>query len=110
MPTTLVELVLTPFYRQAQRLLAEWLERGQAGSRRQAFKARTALSRLDAAERHKMARWLAWLWAAELSHGDTGLGARIRYLDSTFYALVREAAQRLPGAASSAIEEQRLSA
>lgn len=110
MPSTAAELALTPLYRHAQRSLAEWLERGQAISRRHAFRARAALAPLDAGDRHRVARWLAWLWAAELSHGQRGLGARIRYLDASLYAMVRNALAHLPSAVFAAPDEQRLTA
>lgn len=110
MPTTVVELALTPCYRQAQRILAEWIDDRQAASRRQAFRTRAALAKLDASDRHRMARWLAWLWAADLSHGHAGLEGRLRYLDSSLYGLVRAAAERLPGVSFATLKNHRLSA
>jgi hypothetical protein len=95
MPTTTVELALSPAYRHAQRVLAAWLEYGNAEARRGAFAARAALAGLDPAERHRVVRWLAWLHIAARSRG-TSLQARIQRLDATLCAAVEDMLSRLP--------------
>jgi hypothetical protein len=95
MCATTPELTLSAPYRQAQRLLATWLERDRTRARRQVFVLRTALAALNATERHSLARWLAWLCVAGASRGDAILG-RIRRLDEMLGKSTFEALSRLP--------------
>jgi hypothetical protein len=97
MSTTVAELSLSPAYRLAQRALASWLERGHAGARQAAFAARAALSGLDATERSRIARWLAWLEVAAASRGLASLGARVQRLDASLHQAMQDAFTRLPG-------------
>jgi hypothetical protein len=97
MSTTIAELSLSPAYRLAQRALAAWLERGHAGVRQAAFATRAALSGLDATERGRIARWLAWLEVAASSRGQGSPGARIRRLDASLHQAMQDALTRLPG-------------
>jgi hypothetical protein len=97
MSTTIAELSLSPAYRQAQRSLAAWLERGHAGVRQAAFAARSALSGLDATERGRIARWLAWLEVAAQSRGTASPDARVRRLDASLHQAMQDALARLPG-------------
>jgi hypothetical protein len=99
MPTTNAELVLSPAYRQAQRILASWLEQNNRAARRSAFAARAALAGLDAVERSRLARWLAWLCVAAGRRGESALVARIQRLDAGLYGAVGGAMLRLPLAA-----------
>lgn len=97
MSTTVAELSLSPAYRLAQRALALWLERGHGGVRQAAFAVRTALSGLDATERGRIARWLAWLELAARSRGLASPEARVRRLDASLHQAMQDAFGRLPG-------------
>jgi len=97
MSTTISELSLSPAYRLAQRSLASWLEHGHSGARRAAFIARAALSGLDATERSRIARWLAWLQVAAQSRGAISPEGRIQRLDATLHQAMQDALTRLPG-------------
>ncbi len=110
MPTTIAELVLSAPYRSAQRTLAAWLENGNAAARRRAFAVRAALAALDATERDRLARWLAWLCVAARSRGETTLADRIRRLDTVMHAAVEEALARLPSPGRPLVRSHRLSA
>jgi hypothetical protein len=99
MQTTFTELVLTPVYRHAQRALAQWLEHGQGAARQLAFRARVTLAQLDPVERHRMARWLAWMSVAEHSRGRRMLDTRLKQLDGALHLLMLEALQVLPATA-----------
>jgi hypothetical protein len=96
MSSTIAELSLSPAYRLAQRAMASWLERGQVGARQAAFAARSALAGLDATERGRLARWLAWLAVAAQSHGKASPLGRVRRLDATLHQGVEDALARLP--------------
>ena len=96
MPTTIAELALSASYRHAQRVLAVWLEHGNAVARRHVFAVRAALAVLDPTERDRLARWLAWLYVAASSRGESMLGKRIQRLDSAMHAAMNEALVRLP--------------
>jgi hypothetical protein len=110
MRPTFPELVLSAPYRQAQRLLADWLERDRAEAQRHVFAVRMALARLNAAERHSLSRWLAWLCVAAASRGTSVLG-RIRRLDLMLGASTIDALARLPaGIALPALVRSRKSA
>jgi hypothetical protein len=97
MSTTIAELNLSPAYRLAQRALAAWLERGHASARLTAFATRAALSGLDATERSRLARWLAWLAVAARSQGAPSLEGRIQRLDASLHQAMQDALARLPG-------------
>ena len=96
MSTTIAELSLSKAYRQAQRVLASWLERGPADARQGVFAVRAALGGLDATERSRMARWLAWLSVAARSRGQASLEGRIHRLDASLHQAVQDALARLP--------------
>lgn len=95
MCSTTPELTLSAPYRQAQRLLAIWLERDRVRARRQAFALRTAVAALSATERHSLSRWLAWLCVAGASRGESILGL-IRQLDDMLGKSTFDALSRLP--------------
>ncbi|WP_199099058.1 hypothetical protein [Dyella sp. ASV21] len=96
MSTTVAELNLSPAYRLAQRALAAWLERGQAGARQAAFATRAALATLDATERGRLARWLAWLAVAAESRAAPSPAGRIQRLDASLHQAMEDALTRLP--------------
>jgi hypothetical protein len=106
---TSAELVLSTAYREAQRLLANWLEQRTPLARHSAFTTRAALAKLEQRERHNLARWLAWLQVAAGSRGETGPEARLQRLDAALFLAYKEALQRLPAAAMTA-SKRRLSA
>ena len=95
MMATLAELALSASYRNAQRTLALWLERSRAGARRGIFAARASLAGLDAVERHRMARWLAWLCVASAPR-ENRLLMRIRQLDPALGDATAVALAQLP--------------
>lgn len=95
MMATLAELALSASYRNAQRTLAPWLERSHAGARRGIFAARASLAGLDTVERHRMARWLAWLCRASAAH-EKRLLMRIRQLDPALGDATALALAQLP--------------
>ena len=96
MSTTIAELSLSKAYRHAQRTMAAWLERGPSSARQSAFALRAALASLDATERSRLARWLAWLSVAARSRGEAPVGARIQRLDATLHQAMEDALTRLP--------------
>lgn len=95
--TTAPNIALSPAYRHAQRVLAQWLEHEQADARRARFMLRVAWTALNALERDRMVRWLAWLSVAAASHRDTRLTTRIRRLDAALGQTVTRAMRTLPG-------------
>jgi hypothetical protein len=95
MTATVAELSLSASYREAQRTLAAWLECGQREARRGAFAARAALAGLDAVERHRLARWLAWLCLAAGLRG-AALQSRVRHLDGALGDATATALAQLP--------------
>lgn len=97
MTTTMSELCLSPTYRLAQRAVAGWLEHGSARMRQAAFAARAALAGLDAPERGRLARWLAWLEVAAQSQGAASPEPRVRRLDTSLHQAMQDAMARLPG-------------
>jgi hypothetical protein len=97
MSSTIAELSLSPAYRLAQRSLATWLERGHTGMRQAAFAARASLAGLDATERGRLARWLAWLEVAAHSRQAASPEARVRRLDASLHQAMQDALARLPG-------------
>jgi hypothetical protein len=96
MSTTIAELSLSKAYRQAQRMLSSWLERGPADARQGAFAVRAALGGLDATERSRLARWLAWLSVAARSRAQASPDGRILRLDASLHQAVQDALARLP--------------
>jgi hypothetical protein len=107
---TTPELVLTAPYRQAQRLLADWLERDVVGALREVFAVRAAVAGLNGVEQHSLSRWLAWLCVAAASRGESILG-RIRRLDSNLGASTEKALSYLPaGMDFQAVRNRRKSA
>jgi len=76
--------------------MAYWLERGPLGARQAAFAARSALAGLDATERSRLARWLAWLTVAAQSQGEESPLGRVRRLDATLHQTMEDALTRLP--------------
>lgn len=111
MSSTIAELHLSGPYRQAQRSLAAWLEQGHAAARRSMFGVRAALAALDSGERHQLARWLAWLAAAQLSRQQAVPRARLQRLDTALFEAMEEAMARLPaGFAQMQTQTRRLSA
>ncbi len=93
---TAAELVLSATYREAQRTLAAWLERNHREARRTAFAARAAVAGLTAVERHRLARWLAWLCASTGQRGAAPL-VRIHHLDGALGDATAAAVAQLPG-------------
>ncbi|TBR36329.1 MULTISPECIES: hypothetical protein [Dyella] len=111
MPSTIAELHLSGPYRHAQRALAAWLDLGHAAARRSLFQVRAALAALNAAERHQLARWLAWLAVAQQSRQQATPQGRILRLDHTLLQAMEEAMARLPsGFAQTQTQTRRLSA
>jgi hypothetical protein len=98
MPSTVPQLSLSPVYRHAQRVLGAWLEQGHATARLHAVRVRAALAPLDPVERHRFARWLAWLCVAA-EHRRSDLDGRIRRLDATLHRAVETARALLPATA-----------
>ena len=92
---TIAELVLNPAYRHAQRSFAAWLDTAD-GVRQHAFSARTALRALNAVERGRLARWLAWLGVSESLRDKLPLGERLLHLDAALARAVMAATRRLP--------------
>lgn len=95
MSSTAPQLSLSPVYRHAQRVLGAWLELDRACARRYVLHLRTALAALDAVERHRVVRWLAWLCLASEQRG-TDLAQRLRHLDAGLYRSVEAALATLP--------------
>lgn len=98
MSQTIPQLSLSPVYRHAQRMLGAWLEQGHATARLHAVRVRAALAPLDPVERHRFARWLAWLCVAA-EHRRSDLHGRIRRLDATLHRSVEAAVALLPATA-----------
>ncbi|WP_114241781.1 hypothetical protein [Dyella sp. C9] len=96
MSTTIAELSLSEAYRKAQRALAAWLERGPAAARQDAFAVRAALALVDATERSRLARWLAWLTVAARIRGEASPAPRIQRLDASLHQAMEDAMARLP--------------
>ncbi|WP_233839860.1 hypothetical protein [Dyella sp. 2HG41-7] len=94
MCVTTPELALSAHYRKAQRLLSAWLDADWT-ARRQVFAIRTALAALDATDRHRLTRWLAWWCLAVAGRGEWLLG-RIERLDPVLGASTELALSMLP--------------
>ncbi|AND70858.1 hypothetical protein ATSB10_34040 [Dyella thiooxydans] len=96
MQTTFMELTLSPVYRHAQRVLSQWIDARHAAARREAFRTRAAVAQLGPADRHRLARWLAWIVSAERCRGSRRLDERLRQLDASLHALMRTTLATLP--------------
>lgn len=109
MCVTTPEMALSAPYRKIQRLLSEWLEDSRT-ARRQVFAIRALVPTLDAVDKHRLCRWLAWWCVAAGSRGEQLL-ARIERLDPALGAGAEAALSRLPlGAGLSAVRVHRKSA
>ena len=95
MCATVPEMALSAPYRKALRQLSPWLEGGRT-ARRQVFAVRAVIASLDAADRHRLCRWLAWWCVAAASRG-AWLLERIERLDPLLGASTEAALLRLPG-------------
>ena len=91
-----MELTLSPVYRHAQRVLSQWIDARHAAARREAFRTRAAVAQLGPADRHRLARWLAWIVSAERCRGSRRLDERLRQLDASLHALMRTTLATLP--------------
>jgi hypothetical protein len=87
-------MALSAAYRKAQRQFSQWLEGGRT-ARRQVFAIRTTIAALDAADRHRLSRWLAWWCVAAMGRGGQVLG-RIDRLDPMLGASTEAALSMLP--------------
>ncbi|GLQ89193.1 hypothetical protein GCM10007898_27650 [Dyella flagellata] len=92
--TTTPEMALSAPYRKIQRLLSGWLEDSRT-ARRQVFAIRAVLPVLDAIDKHRLCRWLAWWCVAAGSRGERLLG-RIGRLDPALGAGIEAALLQLP--------------
>ena len=109
MCATIPEMALSAAYRNAQRLVAAWLEHDRTAAR-QVFAVRAAIAGLDARDRHSLSRWLAWLGVAEMSRGKSILW-RIHRLDPALGISTEWALARLPvDMAGEALRKHRKSA
>jgi hypothetical protein len=106
MSSTMPQLSLSPVYRHAQRVLGAWLEQAPAAARRRAFGVRGALVGLDPVERHRLARWLAWLCVAA-QYRRIDLAGRIRLLDGALHRAVAAALGTLPQSARPGVSAAR---
>jgi len=87
-------MALSAPYRKIQRLLSEWLEDSRT-ARRQVFAIRALVPTLDATDKHRLCRWLAWWCVAAGYRGEQLLG-RIERLDAALGASTEAALSRLP--------------
>ena len=94
MCATTPEMALSAPYRKTQRLLSNWLEGGRT-ARRQVFAIRAVMPTLDATDKHRLCRWLAWWCVAAGYRGEWLLG-RIKRLDAALGASTEAALARLP--------------
>lgn len=94
MCATTPEMALSAPYRKIQRLLSEWVE-GNRTARRQVFAIRAVVATLDATDKHRLCRWLAWLCVAAGYRGERLLG-RIERLDAALGASTEAALAKLP--------------
>lgn len=102
-------MALSAPYRKAQRLLSEWLEGGRT-ARRQVFAIRALMPTLDAMDKHRLCRWLAW-WCVSAGYRGEWLLGRIERLDSALGESTEAAlAQLPPGVGLSAVRHHRKSA
>ncbi|MFC3651814.1 hypothetical protein ACFONN_09685 [Dyella humi] len=102
-------MALSAPYRKIQRLLSEWLEGGRT-ARRQVFAIRATIAALDALDRHRLSRWLAWWCVAAAGRGKWMLG-RIERLDPALGASTEAALSGLPfGVDASVVRHHRKSA
>ena len=109
MCATIPEMALSDPFRKAQRLLSEWLEGGRT-ARRQVFAIRALVPMLDASDKHRLCRWLAW-WCVAAGYRGKGLLGRIERLDATLGASTASALSYLPaGMGLSTVRQHRKSA
>ena len=102
-------MALSPPYRKAQRLLSEWLEAGRT-ARRQVFAIRALIPTLDASDKHRLCRWLAW-WCVAAGHRGEWLLGRIKRLDAALGISTEMALAHLPvGVGLSTVRDHRKSA
>ncbi|GGA47497.1 hypothetical protein [Dyella nitratireducens] len=102
-------MALSAPYRKIQRLLSQWLE-GSRTARRQVFAIRALVPTLDATDKHRLCRWLAW-WCVAAGHRGEWLLGRIERLDSALGASTEAALSQLPlGVGLSAVRQHRKSA
>lgn len=102
-------MALSAAYRKAQRLLSAWLEGGRT-ARGQVFAIRATIARLDASERHRLSRWLAWWCVSAAGQGERML-SRIDRLDPALGASTELALSHLPfGIDASVVRHHRKSA
>lgn len=94
---TLPHINLSHGYREAQRLVARWLESSPRDARRLAFAARAALGHLDRSEHDRLARWLAWTCVAARSQGRDDVMIRLERLDGAMGHATTTQLGRLPG-------------
>ncbi len=91
------EIRLSPPYRQAQRLLAGWIQsRRTVPDDHSVFAVRAALGALGNVEYDRLTRWLAWLEVATVTQGEPALSKRLKRLDTALSSAVRMAAYKLP--------------
>ncbi|HET7267942.1 MAG TPA: hypothetical protein VFJ15_07520 [Oleiagrimonas sp.] len=88
---------LSRSYRHAQRVTAQWLEQESTDARDIRFVLRSAWAALDAVERDRMVRWLAWLCVAASSRGDAQPASRLQQLDTSLGQAITRAMRSLPG-------------
>ena len=94
MCATTPQMALSAPYRKLQRLLSDWLEDGRT-ARRQVFAIRALLPALDATDKHRLCRWLAW-WCVAAGHRGEWLLGRIERLDPALGAGTAGALSQLP--------------
>ncbi|HET8898800.1 MAG TPA: hypothetical protein VFN09_08535 [Rhodanobacteraceae bacterium] len=92
---TTPELTLSNAFKRSQRALARWLEQ-VPGSPLNVFRARASLRALDANERGRLVRWLAWQSYAAERNGNPALLARIERLEASLGRAARAARPQLP--------------
>ena len=87
-------MALSTPYRKLQRLLSGWLENGRT-ARRQVFAIRAVLPALDAMDKHRLCRWLAW-WCVAAGQRGAWLLGRIERLDPALGSGTELALAQLP--------------
>ncbi|GAP66559.1 hypothetical protein MBSD_n1867 [Mizugakiibacter sediminis] len=100
-PTT-PEPRLSEPHRLALRAFAALLDAHAGAARRAAFAARRTLPRLQARERHALARWLAWQALAAATRGNPFALARIHRTDAALGRAAEAMLARLPSAGAPA--------
>ena len=109
MCVTTPEMALSAPYRKIQRLLSAWLDEGRT-ARRQVFAIRALIPTLDATDKHRLCRWLAW-WCVAAGYRGKWLLGRIVRLDPALGASTEVALSQLPlGVGLGAVRSHRKSA